>query len=262
MKLPNISGLFLALVLLRSTAALADDVSFFEGGIDYWSEAKPLPAAPAQEKTAESPAERPAFDWRRAMDPRNDEFFREGDYVPPAPFMEVARNPSDENIQMWNAYIARKNELAARLQRRLQEYSAEHGEVVPVGAGIAPPIPALEVKAAHVEIPADPKRFQFRMYFDSECPHCQRMMGTLADLDGRGFVVEALQVDERPIRAQGLPFPVARASPEDVKRQGISSVPLLLVGDLSAKVVYKMTGYKSTSDIFSEIATGSRAARQ
>lgn len=262
MKLPNISGLFLVLVLLRSAAALADDVSFFEGGIDYWSEAKPLPAAPAQEKAVESVAEHPAFDWRRAMDPRNDDFFREGDYVPPAPFMEVARDPSDENIRMWNAYIARKNELATRLQQRLQEYSAVHGEAAPVGAGTAPPMAVPEAKAAHVEISADPKRFQFRMYFDSECPHCQRMMDTLADLDRRGFVVEALQVDERPIRAQGLPFPVARASPDDVKRQGISSVPFLLVGDLSAKVVYKMTGYKSASDIFSEIAAGSRGVRQ
>ena len=265
MKLRKLSGLALVFVFLQSAATLADEMTFFEGGIDYWSESKPTLTVSSHETdpvTSQKPPDRPAFDWHRAMDPRNDDFFREGDYVPPAPFLEVARDPSDENIRMWSAYIARKNELAARLQQRLQEYSATHGEVVSAGAGAALPTPIPEIKPDRAENSVDPKRFRFRMYFDSECPHCQRMMGTLIDLDKRGFAVEALQVDERPIRADGLPFTVARASPDDAKRQGISSVPFLLVGDLSAKVVYKMTGYKSVSEIFTEIASANRGSRQ
>ena len=37
------------------------------------------------------------------------EFFKEGDYSPPEPFMELARNPTDENIRMWFQYLDKKN---------------------------------------------------------------------------------------------------------------------------------------------------------
>lgn len=257
MKLLNVA----VLILTQATSAFADGVTFFDDGIDYWGEQKPAPAVAVTSKAEAAPAkpaERAPFDWQKVMDPRNEDFFREGDYVPPAAFMEVARDPSDQNIRMWHAYIGRKNELAARLQRRLQEYGARHGEVT-FEAPVAPKsMQPSANEAFRNEVPADPGRFRIRMYFDSECPHCRRMMGTLVGLRKRGFDVEALQVDERPLRTNGLPFTVARASPDDIKRQKISSVPFLLIGDLKAKVVYKMTGFKTESQIFSEIASGNR----
>lgn len=245
-----------AAVAWLSSPAFAEDVRFFDGSsINYWDSPAPnvdLPkAVPAPAVTLD--VQSSGFSWQTVMDPKHDDFFKEGDYKPPAAFMEVARDPSDHNIRMWNAYIARKNELMTRLTHRLQEYSAQNVA--------ATPLPVVQPASKPQDVNQDPKRFRIRMYFDSTCPQCQRMMTTLSDLAARGFDVEAKQIDERPLASQGAAFPVTRADPEDVKRHGISSVPFLLVGDLQREVVYKMAGFKTAGDIFSEIAAETKGGR-
>lgn len=249
----RLNNWFLVLLSLFASSVRAEDVKFFEGDIDYWSEAetKPLPKPEAKSiESAKPVAEvRPTFDWKNALDPQNEDFFREGDYVPPAPFMEVARNPSDENIRLWNAYIAKKNELAARLERRLREYAAGNASVKTA------PQPLREPK---VPVEVSPKRFQFRLYFDSQCPHCKRMMQSMSEIAGQGFSVEAKQIDNLPFETRGWPFPFSKASTEEVKRQAINSVPFLLVADIEKNVVYKIGGYKSSGEILEGIAAGAR----
>jgi|JI10StandDraft_1071094.scaffolds.fasta_scaffold29727_5 thiol-disulfide isomerase/thioredoxin len=255
MKLANqrLALLVSCLLLTCNYRAFAEEIKFFDGGIDYWA----APAAkvvdqPMPKVEQKKPSESSSFDWQRVMDPKNDDFFREGDYVPPAAFMEVARDPSDQNIRMWNAYIEKKNTLAARLQQRLQEYAASNTLMAPPGM-VQEQMPKQRPTSTS---DADIKRYQFRMYFDSQCPHCKRMMQTLAELSEKGFFVEAKQIDKLPFDPRGLPFAISVASPDEVKRHAIASVPFLLVGDLKDKLVYKMAGYKSVSDIFVEIENG------
>ncbi len=83
---------------------------FYEKPIDYFQDAKELPQAES------------TFDWREVMDINSDEYFREGDYLPPAAFMEVARRPTEKNIQNWLTYQEHKQELTNKLNQRINRY--------------------------------------------------------------------------------------------------------------------------------------------
>jgi hypothetical protein len=84
------------------------------------------------------------------------------------------------------------------------------------------------------------------------------MMGTMVELAERGFFVEAKQIDDLPFATKNLPFVISKSSRDEVARHHISSVPFLLVGDLKAKVVYKVSGYKSVDALFQEIEGGEK----
>ena len=53
------------------------------------------------------------FDWEPYLNPQSpkdlEELFREGDYTPPKPLLELANNPTDENIKNWFRLIEKRN---------------------------------------------------------------------------------------------------------------------------------------------------------
>lgn len=239
-------------VVLLSSVAHANDFNFFSSGIDYWNEQKKeeksTPAA-VPEKKPSAPTPDKKFDWKAHLDPSNKEFFREGEYTPPEPFMELVRNPTDENIKNWFAMIEKKNELTSRMMGRMQEYLAKNE------AKMEPQSKAILVNAKETlqKAPPETSRYRFRFYFDSQCPHCKRMFATVSDLQSRGFYVEAFQVDSVDVALPGLTVAVTKASKTDVEKHQIKSVPFLLIGDLQKKVVYRLSGYQSTDSVFEAI---------
>lgn len=261
LKSTNLFGVYFLLALTMLCGhGFADDFRYFDKGVDYWNElsagkappkkneeAKKVPPIVSSDTSKLSGDKEDKFPWGQYLDPKNKEFFKEGDYTPPEPFMELVRNPSNENMKMWFAYIDKKNELAGKLQQRMAEYVAKNGLTTPEDKK------ALLTKAtAPASATLDIRRYRFRMYFSSTCPHCQKMMGTLSELQEKGFFVEARQVDPngKPPR---LPFPSEMASPAELKTKEIQSVPLLLVGDLKKKVVYRLTGYQTTNDVLNAL---------
>jgi hypothetical protein len=80
------------------------------------------------------------------------------------------------------------------------------------------------------------------------------MFGTMQQLQQKGFFVEARQVDSTPKGPISLPFPTEMATKDEVSRKEIQSVPVLLIGDLKKKLVYRLTGYQSTEDVLSVLA--------
>jgi hypothetical protein len=234
-------------VLLICQGALSSDFQYFESGIDYWSpkgktEETHVPIAKPEPLNSQ-----PSFDWKKHLDPKNPEFFKEGDYTPPEPFMELVRNPTDENIRNWFRLIDTKNELADRMQKRIAEYIARN-------QGTPESRVALRERAADIKpVQLNAKLYRFRFYFDSTCPHCHKMFETVTELERLGYYVEAFQVDKRNVPLPGLSVPVAKAKPEDLKKLKIESVPLLLVGDLKKKVVYRLTGFQTVDSIMSAI---------
>ena len=112
---------------------MGEEIQYFNGTINYWkSQPKELEKEPkleitnpkqeipkTEDATIKENTKTQEFQWNKYLDPKNTEFFREGDYTPPEPFMELVRNPSDQNIRMWFAYMDRKNELAGRLSKRI-----------------------------------------------------------------------------------------------------------------------------------------------
>lgn len=229
----------------------------FTQGIDFWGDGKDsiiretenvkpaTVAPPVVDKEVPQKSNEESFSWNQYLDPKSKEFFKEGDYTPPAPFMEVVRNPNDENIKNWFTFINKKNELLKQFQVRLSEYTQKNPK------NLASADQAFLSKVAQTaspqEGPVDPKRYRLRMYFDSHCPHCKKMFQTLLDLKERGFFVEAKQVDSGPL--ENYPIYISRASQGELKTKDIQSVPLLFVGDLKKKVVYRMPGYQSTRDL-------------
>lgn len=238
---------FLLAWLLSLAIVHASEFQYFEKEIDYWNTKKE--PAKAEEAPASLPKKSEAsstFDWKKHLDPKNPEFFKEGDYTPPHAFMEIARNPTDENLKMWFSYIDKKNQLTTRLQERMSEFLAKEGKALePVAKE------SLQEQVRSVpKIPVEAKRYRFRLYFDSTCPHCQQMFGTLKILQEKGFYVEARQIDARTEGLENLPLPSTRATPEEIQKYKIQSVPYLLIGDLKNKVVYPMTGFQTPESIF------------
>lgn len=226
---------------------------YFSGEINYWEKGVVLPirkeppkeSIPTKiEKTVEK-----SFDWTKYKDPKNKEFFKEGEHTPPEPFMELARNPSNENIKNWFQLIEAKNELMGNLSRRMAEYTAKNSSALTQEETEL--ITQKIEKTKHKEI--DFKRFRFRLYFDSTCPHCKNMMVSMNELQEKGFYVEVKQIDaKRPDFP--VPFVVIPATEAELKDKKITSWPVLFVADTDKKLIYRINGYLSTQDILRQLS--------
>ena len=152
--------------------------------------------------------------------------------------MEVAKNPTDQNISLWFKYIEIKNKLASRLQQKVSDYLLKSRKMAPLTTqrGMN-----LQNKAK-----SNPSRFRVRMYFDSTCPHCEKMMDTLLSLQKEGYFVEALQIDNKPLDM--FPIVAKRANPQDIRKHNIKEVPFTIVADLKNKVLSgPITGFQSVN---------------
>ncbi len=260
-------GVILSLVSLplESLAEFpTSEFNYFSDSIDFWgtnekaerkvdAAKKPEITKASETKPDETQPSGTSFPWAKYLDPNHKEFFKEGDYTPPEPFMEIVRNPTDENLKQWFAYIKKKNELSTQLHERMQDYLAKSS-----GNAVEPEhkTKLLAATASLPKVAPDSTRYRFRLYFDSKCPHCKRMMGTLSQLQAQGYFVEARQIDDDPAGLQGLPIPAERAAAGEIQSKSIQSVPLLLVGDLKTKTVYRITGFQSAPDVLKSLPTG------
>ena len=222
-KIKIVSTIF----VLSSKALLAS--SYFDSPIDYW-----------QNSNSKAEKAKENFNWSKHLDPQEDEFFQEGNYLPPKPFMELARDPSDENIKNWFAMMERKNKLMARMQKNISAYLQKQG-----GGNTQ----YLQKVARKLPVTAiDFKRFRFRIYFESTCHHCKKMMATMKNLQDMGFYVEARQIDRKKPQYP-VPFVVQFAAKEELANKKIQSWPVLLVADVRRKVIYRVSGYFSSERI-------------
>lgn len=235
--------------LLIPIHVIAGEINYFDSKIDFWGEEaqKPLPT----KSTKGSETGNDKFPWKTYLDPKNNEFFKEGDYTPPEPFMEVARNPTDENIKHWFDLMKKKNEIQSRLQARMQEYIAKNSTVKSnlisdQNQGKAEIAIAKESK----KVAVDPSRFKLRMYFESTCPHCRKMFGVLKRLQDEGYIVEALQIDRGPVSEREKVVPIAKAEDSEIQRHNINGVPFLLIADSKRRALLPpIQGYHGYEEI-------------
>lgn len=247
----------LVLIVVLSSAAFAEDkLQYFESKIDFWGDKKTEASSPS---AVERPKEKDdgKFPWKAYLDPKNKEFFKEGDYTPPEPFMEVARNPTDENIKQWFELMQKKNELQTRLQARMQEYMAKNSSLKSPTESLVEKPPAPVKKRPEARL--DPSRFKVRMYFESTCPHCRRMFGVIKSLQDEGFEVEALQIDSGPVPIEEKVVPIERAQASEIKKHGINGVPFLLIADLKRKALLpSIQGYHGLQEVKELLKEASR----
>lgn len=224
------------------------EFKYFDDKINYWSSDKKVEIKKTEKLSpTKKPKDTKTFNWSNYLNPKNDDFFKEGNYTPPAPFMELARNPTDKNIKNWIAYNKLKNQLSKRLQTRMQTYLAKNTK----GEKQKEAITLYKKKVHKIKVSAiDPARYRVRMFFDSKCPHCKKMFGTLVKLQSAGVFVEALQVDKGTLRSLQYPIPIRPASQEEIKQHKIEAVPFTLIADLKKKVLYPpLRGYQSMNTV-------------
>ena len=216
---------------------------YFESKIDFWEdlnqehpkkpEKRPkedLATGQVNKSQDKKSQQKKSFDWDAYLDPENDEFFKEGDYLPPAPFMEVARRPTDENIRLWFQYLEQKNQLSQRLQKKLAQF-AQPQEEAPSRV--------------------DPKDWRIVYYFDSRCQFCNKMFSTIYDLQSQGFFVEARQVDDQPVL--GLKIVFDRASRAELLDLNIDAVPVLLAEHRRTGTKKRFQGFQTTQTILEKL---------
>ena len=238
----NITKILLA-VSIVSQSAYSEDFNYFEKRIDYFSNVQKKPIVASKE--AQHPKKN-QFDWQKYMDPSNTEFFKEGEHTPPEPFMEVARNPTDQNLRMWFAYINKKNQIANRFQLRMGEFMKANA----MSADMSPPV---EPQVSKAPSSLDVNRFKFRLFFDSSCPHCKKMFKTMKDLKTQGFIVEGRQTDGVSMSTETVGFDTAKAQKEELLKHQIQSVPFLLIADRKSKAVMKISGFQSTEEVLQKL---------
>ena len=239
--------LFSFLFFVTISNAFAFD--YFNQSIDYWNKAQKKDSPPILKKEPVTKKESEnKFNWNRYLNPKSKddlkEVFREGNYTPPAPLLEVAQNPTDENIKRWFAVVKRKNELLSRVNSRMAEYLNKKKKLKPEEKKL------IESKRIRNQVgKVDHKRFRFRMYFESSCPHCKRMMPELVKLQDIGFFIELRQIDNNKRYAKGLPFVVRQASQAELKEKKVNAWPVLFIGDTQKKLIYRINGYQNAESI-------------
>lgn len=224
----------------------------FNSKINFWdepkvSEEKPIEQPPLQTSEKE-PKDSTRFEWKKYMNPENDEFFCENkNSCPPAPFMEVYRRPTKENVLMWNKYVQKRNEIHKRGTLAIQSLLGK----APL---VKSQIEEMQQEASAVpNINVSPEQVSFLFYFDANCPNCKAMYKTVNDLLNRGYYVEAIRLDHTSSVVEGLGLAWSEASPEEVKKLQITATPLLAIIDSRSKKVLKITGYQTTESIFQSI---------
>lgn len=191
-------------LFIFSTISFAE-INFFDSKIDFWKDKK---VESKQEHIKDSKAK---FDWKTYKDPENDEFFREGNYLPPKPFLEVARRPTDKNIKNWMDYINQKNQIQKRFLAALREYQKKNN----LGAKANE---VLETKISKVNfIPSENSKISISTYFLTTCPACKKMFNTLEILQNKGVYVEAIQIDTDKYLKKAILVPMRMAEEKEIK---------------------------------------------
>ena len=234
-------------------------VSFFEdNNINYWEGENNGEGIVKKEKSKKvvQNKKKDKFLWNEYLDVENDNFFREGKHLPPAPLMEVARRPTDNNIKNYLKYFGMKNLIKARMQNAIESYIKRNktydGKILPYESKKY----LLDKVKSFKKHVSGRENIVFTMFFRSTCPHCKRMFKTLENLGQMGFIVKAVQTDRLPYQER-FNVPISSATKEDMnylKRMGVKGVPFTLV-QVKDGEQYSLKGYRSTREVVSLLKT-------
>ncbi len=232
-------SILLIFIVIGSPSSKAE-INFFNSEIDFWSNQK-------SKKTKVVNKSKKEFDWEKYKNVENDEFFKEGNHIPPKPFMEVARRPTESNIKNWLEYIQNKNDIQRRFLTALRKYKSS--------MNLEPKaIQVLEQKETQLlPVPLTQKKISVTTYFLTTCPACKRMFKTLEALQKKGVYVEAIQIDSDKEMKRGVSVPVYKANKKEkdgLIKAGIG-VPYSIVR--IGNKAFPLSGYHTVSSILSVV---------
>lgn len=207
------------------------NAEYFDGKIEYFSENQQAKLSKPKSSQGEKQKK---FEWKTYLDEKNDEFFKEGDYIPPAPFLEAMRNPSRQNILLFEKWNEKKNFLLNRFNQKRAEVLGKN------------PLLTEEVKNQDLSLI---KEFNFVFYFDSMCSSCKGMFEVINNLVASDVFIEAVRLDESENQVLGLSIPWSKATRNELKHLNITAVPMLMAYKKGSNDAYKIVGKKSVLEI-------------
>lgn len=217
----------------------------FSEGVKFFDESK-SPDKTTSENAQKESKKKP-FSWNDQLNIENDQFFKEGDYMPPAPLVEALRRPTKENIMNYEKWQEMRNVLLQRYEFARSQYVGKTGNNAPM-----PEAPVLEVSERDLE------KFHYIFYFESTCPSCHAMFQTINQMVQRGVYVEAVRVDKGDGEVKGLNLPWSYAKAEELKKLNLKAVPVLVAIEEKTQKAYQMTGRKSIKEILQAIKVGQK----
>lgn len=223
---------------------------YFNENISYWSTPKDKNIEKKQAYKSKI-QEKNDFSWNEYLDPNKDHMFKEGNYTPPKPFLELLRNPNDKNIKNWFKLIKTKNDLARNLSVKINEYVKRNQKNVSpsLRQEISAKLKKIKPKAENIE------DYRLVLYIDSKCPYCKKMIKTMRDLQHIGYYIELRQIDDDFSETKKLPLILKKAKKEEISKNKIMSVPLLLIGNKKEKTFFRISGYRTTKEVLAAIQT-------
>jgi len=251
-------GILFGFVLVRP-AALAEEsiaVRFFEGqDIDYWSEGKQVKpfipqARPVTEKQSSLlPSDslirqRDAlpFDWKKYEDPKNPEFWDDGgDYVAPRPLREAVANPSQENMEKYAEWQARRVAVLAEFNRKLLLQNAGQKDSR---------ISEKKTRSEQSRTQLNLREVQLLYFYQSSCPHCQAAKAQVEELRRKGVHVTFIQLDTE--ESPPLHQPSVKYSSSLSKQFAVSATPTWVFRRRESSV--RLQGAQSEEEIRREIS--------
>lgn len=230
----------LVILWLLPSFTNAEGLKYFENEINYWSSKEKSESIKSSKKIETS--KKQDFEWDKYLNPENDEFFKEGNYIPPAPFMEVYRRPTKKNVLMWDAYIKKRNLVHTRAMDKMKLYLGN------VDKSLDPQ----KEKSKFVRDESVRKSFKGKyvvFYFDSSCPSCKAMYPEVNRLVQIGVMVEAVRLDSGNDVVPGLALPWQKIKPGEQEKLKIKAWPLTLIVDEKQKRVARVTGVKTVEEL-------------
>lgn len=242
-----------------SPVALAEgtrDVRFFDGqDIDYWNEGKQVkPFVPQARPLVEKPhpllpsgsliRQRDAlpFDWTKYEDPKNPEFWDDGgDYVAPRPLREAVANPTQENLEKYADWQARRVAVLAEFNRKL---------ILQNSTQKVASSSAKQTRSVESRSPLNLKEVQLLYFYQSSCPHCQAAKAQVEELRRKGLSVTFIQLDSD--ESPPLHQPSVKYSSALSKQFAVSATPTWVFRRRESSV--RLQGAQSDEEIRREIS--------
>ena len=169
---------FIIIIVFSSVKA-----NMFDSPINYFDEETPESAI-LNKKSRKIIRKKKNFNWGMYLNESNDEFFKEGNYIPPAPFMETMRRPTRKNILFFEEWKSKRNRL-------LRIYNKERNRIL----GLNGFKRKLKIKTSNKEIYNALKKYRIMFYFSTTCSSCKLMFNVINRLVDNGVYVEAVRVD-------------------------------------------------------------------
>ncbi len=233
--------LILFLISVINMSKTFSSVDFKMDKIDYWKQNK---KKEKKEEEKQEKAKKKVKSKYLNSKPTNENFWREGNHIPPFLFRKMADRPTDENIKLWFNYVELKNKLSKRLSENMKRYLVKNNIDSRTQQILKNNLKKIKTYSG------DNRRYRFQFYFRTTCPHCKRMYKTMNQLVLNGFYVEGKKTDKDGRIKAKLNFPVFVAEKSELEKLKITSVPYLVIADTKKKIlITKITGFRDINSI-------------